>query len=339
MSNLLKVAPSIQDFESFGAAIDAAGFAGLVPRLMDALEAGEVGAAAQRKPCATEHLGNKTLKDAGSPTPSWWRDYRTFCEPSTTIPHTWVQWLRSQIRLNHVQVLSIFQDSFEQTREKYRDYPKQAGDKAVWSHKEMLAWLATGDDDLIGSLRDFAPKLSDRILEIQLRNQALRYLRFQIACHHCRCGSVRPLLPRKSSEICQCSQKSWNLLLENISQENFDLQFNFDSGLSKKLSPLDVLMIEANFDSGKIFLNEESGQLITRKSTFLSAAKRWKGVPPPFTCDEIKTWIEKHTQYSDHKTARAAFMKEDRAKGLSATFETTWREVNPAERGRPRKPR
>lgn len=339
MSTVQRVPPSIQDFEIFGAAIDAAGLAGLVPRLMDALEAGEVRAEARRKPRAIEHLGNIILKNAGSPTPSWWRDYGTMCEPRTVVPDIWVRWLRSQVQLEHVQVLRIFQDSFDQTREKYRDCPKQAGDEAIWSHSEMLAWLASGDDDLIRSLRDFAPKLSDRISEIRVREQALRYLRFQIACRHCRCGSVRPLLRFKSSESCQCLKKSWEIIINNISQENIELQFHSDSGLSRNISILDLFMIEADFDDGKIFLNGESGQLRIRKSTFLSAAKHWKGVPPPFTCDEIKAWIENHSQYTDHKTARAAFLKEDRAKRLSETFETTWREVNPRDRGRPRKQR
>lgn len=55
----------------------------------------------------------------------------------------------------------------------------------------------------------------------------------------------------------------------------------------------------------------------------------------PFTVAEIDDWI-RATPHTGMKLARNAFMKESRAKGLSATFETQWNAIKRNSVGRPR---
>ena len=57
-----------------------------------------------------------------------------------------------------------------------------------------------------------------------------------------------------------------------------------------------------------------------------------------FTDEEIDAWI-KVTSFTDMKNARDAFMSEDRAKGLSETFEERWRLEHKRGPGRPPKKR
>jgi len=273
MSKMLESRLRIPQFETFGTAIDAAGLIGFVPQLMDALEAGEIRAEARSKPRATEHVGNKTLKDAASPTPSWWRDYRTICEGNTVVPLSWIQWLRSKIEVDHGKVLSLFQDIFGKSQEKYRVHLDQSGDKPVWSHREALAWLASGDDHLVHSVRDFALSSSNRRSEIEARKQGLQYLRLQIAWHHCRCGSVRPLLAFKSPGSCRCSQAAWQRFIQVLDTGAIEVQFHCDQGISKTMSPLDLSLAEPDFDAGKVRLGGTPGELKFFKSAFLSTAQ------------------------------------------------------------------
>jgi hypothetical protein len=57
-------------------------------------------------------------------------------------------------------------------------------------------------------------------------------------------------------------------------------------------------------------------------------------VAAPFTVAEIDAWI-KATQLTGMKKARDAFMKEPRAKGLSAAFEARWNAMKQNPVGRP----
>jgi hypothetical protein len=66
-----------------------------------------------------------------------------------------------------------------------------------------------------------------------------------------------------------------------------------------------------------------------------TAAITPKGNSAPFTVAEIDAWIGS-TSYTGMKVARDAFMKEPRAKGLSATFETQWKAIKKNPVGRPR---
>lgn len=60
-----------------------------------------------------------------------------------------------------------------------------------------------------------------------------------------------------------------------------------------------------------------------------------QSVLAPFTDTEIDDWI-RSTPHTGMKLARNAFMKEPRAKGLSATFEARWNAIKQNRVGRPR---
>lgn len=74
--------------------------------------------------------------------------------------------------------------------------------------------------------------------------------------------------------------------------------------------------------------------------------EHWPGMAQPtpdamddaaYSTDEIKDWIQANPQYTNQKTARTEFMKQPRAVGLSAAFESVWQDLKKAPRGRPPK--
>jgi hypothetical protein len=55
----------------------------------------------------------------------------------------------------------------------------------------------------------------------------------------------------------------------------------------------------------------------------------------PYTQDEIKNWINDNPEWTNQKSARTEFMKQERARGLSATFEAVWQDLKQRSKGRP----
>jgi hypothetical protein len=87
-------------------------------------------------------------------------------------------------------------------------------------------------------------------------------------------------------------------------------------------------------DDVRVDLSDLSRLMVTRGASG-SGAVTPSAVPSPFTDAEIDDWIGS-TSLTHGKKARNAFMKEQRAKGLSATFEARWKAIKKKPVGRPR---
>lgn len=321
-------------WERFELALGATTSVGWVDVLLSALESGEISARANSDPPAT---GNEKLDAVVALSPSWWAHYKAAIEDSSLPRGTQLTtWLLSEARVELGPTLRLFAGYFEQARDYFRDrrHPGQSAD--VWSDLEAFAWFVSNDSELVDKLRHFGHQEME--FETKARSEGLRYL--QIASCGCSSGANRLLLVEFPTG-CNCTKSAFDKLLASLRTGHLTAQLVGKDRKSRSVEPGEFMTATWNAASRQFALIAEVGELQFDRAQVQSATQEPKGqrqaAPEPFSIPEMKKWINGHPEYTNVKSARNAFVGEDRAKGLSASFEGVWREVHGRTRGRPPK--
>lgn len=301
---------------------------------MDALETGQIRTRAVAEP---SEAGKAAMAAAGSLTPTWWADHLRNAENRECELDSWMP---EDIEIEQRETLQLIMDYLEERRRHFANrYLRRNRPAWEWNHVDALAWVATGDIELLETLRDFAPGTVNGTEAIAARREGLQYVCLQITRRFCQCGPKRPLLPIGSLEGCKCPQRAWDNILHALQGGLLDALFVSEAGLSSGKQSLEFLSATLDLDTGRFAFDGVSGELRFRQSDVQTAAKRKnfrRGEVNPFSIDEIFQWIEDNPKLTDQKSGRNAFMLEPRAKGLSATFEKCWNDRRKRPRGRPK---
>ena len=310
--------------EYFGIAIQAHGpSAAWILKFMGALEAGDISARAQSDPPET---GNEILDAAGSPSHQWWKEYRTFCDAELIPPLTWTWWLHDNVGVELEPLLKLFKEQLEIDRESFRRQRRIARGDHLWSELEALAWFATDAPLLVAKLRDFGYHRSESV--VNARIDGVRYLRFHVAMDHCSCGSNRPLSLSGAPERCKCLKSAWKKMVDALTHGRLTARLCAENGKSHAIDAKEFTDAHWEDDTERFWFLRGGGELLFERIDN----------PIRLTDAEIRKWISDHPEYTDGKTARNAFMKQQpRAKGCSKSFEVIWKEMHPRGRGHPKR--